>query len=137
MRLSAISRSAHYAGQTALPAPRVSPNTSSSAALTTRNPSVSVPSVTRDLSVLVVVVPFALLFRILIAYTYNRTAYAVVIAALTHASFNEASEIISPTVPGASGQVLAFVSTALLALLFVCVSRGRLAHLRQDGSGAA
>lgn len=95
---------------------------------------VSVPSVTRDLSVLVVVVPFALLFRILIGYTYNRTAYAVVIAALTHASFNEASEIISPTVPGASGQVLAFVSTALLALLS-CASAG-VAWLTSAKTGA-
>jgi membrane protease YdiL (CAAX protease family) len=98
---------------------------------------VSVSSAMRDLSVLVVVVPFALLFRILIAYTYNRTAYAVLIAALTHASFNEASELISPTVPGALGQVLAFVSTALLALLLVGVSKGRLAYLRHGGSGAA
>ena len=84
----------------------------------------------RDLSVLVIVIPFAIVFRILIAYAYNRTAYAVLIAAITHASFNEASELIAPNVQGPLAQILAFASTALLALLAGVVSKGALAHYR-------
>ena len=90
----------------------------------------SCASVMRDLSVLAIVIPFAIVFRILIAYAYNRTAYAVVIAAITHASFNEASELIAPNVQGSLAQILAFASTALLALLAGVVSKGALAHRR-------
>jgi membrane protease YdiL (CAAX protease family) len=43
------------------------------------------------------VIPFAICFRILITFAYNRTRFSVLIAAITHASFNEASEIISQT----------------------------------------
>lgn len=85
-------------------------------------------SALRDLSVLAIVIPFAIVFRILITYTYNRTAYAVLIAAVTHASFNEASEIIAPNLPGALAPLLAFASTALLASLAVVLSKGALAH---------
>ena len=88
-------------------------------------------SAIRDLSVLVIVIPFAICFRILIAFAYNRTAYAVLIAAITHASFKEASEIISPNVQASLGQVLAFASTGLLALLAVVVSKGALAYRRE------
>jgi len=94
------------------------------------------PSAVRDLSVLIIVMPFAVCFRILIAFAYNRTAYAVLIAAITHASFNEASELISPNVPGPLGQVLAFAATGLLALLAVVLSRGALADHR-DHTGTA
>ena len=78
----------------------------------------------RDLSVLAIVVPFAVVFRILIAYAYNRTAHAVLIAAITHASFNEAAELIAPNIQGPPAQILAFASTTLLALLAVTVSKG-------------
>jgi membrane protease YdiL (CAAX protease family) len=54
----------------------------------------------RDLSVMVIVIPFAICFRILITFAYNRTRFSVLIASITHASFNEASEIISPNVTG-------------------------------------
>jgi membrane protease YdiL (CAAX protease family) len=91
---------------------------------------ISGQSVVRDLSVLVIVIPFAIVFRILIAYAYNRTAYAVLIAAITHASFNEASELIAPNVQGPLAQILAFASTALLALLAGVVSQGALAYRR-------
>jgi len=57
---------------------------------------------------MVIVIPFAICFRILITFAYNRTGFSVLIAAITHASFNEASEIISPNVPGPLAQVLAF-----------------------------
>jgi CAAX protease family protein len=89
---------------------------------------ISVESAVRDLSVLVIVIPFAVGFRILIAFAYNRTGYAVLIAAISHASFNEASELIAPNVPGPLAQVLAFASTALLALLAVVFSKGALAR---------
>lgn len=91
---------------------------------------VSPASAVRSLAVLVVVIPFALVFRILIAYTYNRTGYAVFLAAITHASFNEASEVISPAVQGPLGQVFAFSSTALLAVLVIWASRGALGRPR-------
>jgi uncharacterized protein len=91
---------------------------------------ISAESAVRDLAVLAVVIPFAIVFRILIAYAYNRTAHAVLIAAVTHASFNEASELIAPNVAGGLGQVLAFAATGLLALLAVVLSRGRLGHRR-------
>jgi uncharacterized protein len=87
---------------------------------------ISGQSVVRDLSVLAIVLPFAVAFRILITFAYNRTAYAVLIAAITHASFNEASEIIAPSVPGGLGQVVAFASVAVGALLAALLSRGRL-----------
>jgi membrane protease YdiL (CAAX protease family) len=97
----------------------------------------SAESVVRDLSVLVIVVPFAIAFRILIAFAYNRAAYAVLIAAITHASFNEASELIAPNVPGPLAQILAFASTALLAVLAVALSRAKLAYRhRQPSTGA-
>ena len=77
-----------------------------------------------------IVIPFAICFRILISYAYNRTAYAVAIAAITHASFNESSELIAPNVSGGLGQVLAFASTGLLALLALVLSKGALAYHR-------
>ena len=92
---------------------------------------ISGQSAARDLSVLVIVIPFAIAFRILIAFAYNRTAYAVLIAAITHASFNEASELIAPNVQGGLGQILAFASTGLLALLAVLASKGVLAYRRE------
>ena len=93
---------------------------------------ISAESVVRDLSVLVIVLPFAVAFRILIAFAYNRAAYAVLIAAITHASFNEASELIGPNVPGPLGQILAFASTGLLALLAVVLSGATLAYRRRS-----
>ena len=51
----------------------------------------------RDLSVLLGVIPFAVAFRILIAFAYNRTAYAVLVAAITHASFNARPNSLPPT----------------------------------------
>jgi hypothetical protein len=61
---------------------------------------ISGESAIRDLSVMVIVIPFAICFRILITFAYNRTRFSVLIAAISPASFNEASEIISPNVPG-------------------------------------
>ena len=98
---------------------------------------VSGPSAVRDLSVLAIVIPFAIVFRILIAYAYNRTAHAVLIAAITHASFNEASELIAPNVAGPLAQILAFASTALLAIIAAVVSRGALAHRRRTSPAPA
>jgi uncharacterized protein len=92
---------------------------------------ISTESAVRDLSVLTIVIPFAIVFRILIAYAYNRTAHAVLVAAITHASFNDASELIAPNVQGPLAQILAFASTALLALLAVAISKGALAHQRK------
>jgi membrane protease YdiL (CAAX protease family) len=98
---------------------------------------ISGQSAARDLSVLAIVIPFAIVFRILIAYTYNRTAHAVLIAAITHASFNEASELIAPNVQGSLAQILAFASTALLALLAGVVSKGTLHHYREQRTPVA
>lgn len=92
---------------------------------------ISANSAVRDLSVLAIVIPFAIAFRILITYAYNRAAYAVLVAAITHASFNEASELIAPNVQSPLTQVLAFASTALLALLAGVVSKGTLGYHRE------
>jgi membrane protease YdiL (CAAX protease family) len=94
---------------------------------------ISGESAIRDLSVMVIVIPFAVCFRILITFAYNRTRFSVLIAAISHASFNEASEIISPNVPGPLAQVLAFASVGLLALLAVVISKGTLAYKRDQG----
>jgi membrane protease YdiL (CAAX protease family) len=94
---------------------------------------ISGESAIRDLSVMVIVIPFAIFFRILITFAYNRTRFSVLIAAISHASFNEASEIISPNAPGPLGQVLAFASVGLLALLAVVISKGTLAYNRDQG----
>ena len=93
------------------------------------------PGPVRDLSVMVIVIPFAICFRILITFAYNRTRFSVLIAAITHASFNEASEIISPNVTGPLAQVVAFVSVGLLALLAVVLTKGKLAYSRDHDSG--
>jgi membrane protease YdiL (CAAX protease family) len=93
---------------------------------------ISAESLVRDLSVLVIALPFAIAFRILIAFSYNRAAYVVLIAAITHASFNEASELIGPNVPGPLAQILAFASTGLLALLAVVLSRATPAYRRRS-----
>jgi uncharacterized protein len=93
-------------------------------------------SALRDLSVMAIVIPFAICFRILITFAYNRTGFSVLIAAITHTSFNEASEIIAPNVPGPLAQVLAFASVGLLALLAAVISKGTLAYNR-DHSPAA
>jgi uncharacterized protein len=90
----------------------------------------------RDLSVMVIVIPFAICFRILISFAYNRTRFSVLIAAITHASFNEASEIIAPNVPGTLAQVLAFASVGLLALVAAVITKGNLGYNR-DHSPAA
>ena len=78
-----------------------------------------------------IVIPFAIAFRILITFAYNHAAYAVLVAAITHASFNEAPELIAPNVQGTLAQVLAFASTALLALLAGVVSKGTLGYHRE------
>ena len=97
---------------------------------------VSGESALRDLSVMAIVIPFAICFRILITFAYNRTGFSVLIAAITHSSFNEAFEVIGPNVPGPLAQVLAFASVGLLALLAAVVSKGTLAYNR-DHSPAA
>ena len=91
---------------------------------------VSGESALRDLSVMPIVIPFAICFRILITFAYNRTGFSVLIGAITHSSFNEASEIIAPNVPGPLAQVLAFASVGLLALLAAVISKGTLAYNR-------
>jgi hypothetical protein len=53
------------------------------------------------------------------------------IAAISHASFNEASEIISPNVQGPLAQLLAFASVGLLALAVAVGSKGSLAYVRE------
>jgi hypothetical protein len=87
-----------------------------------------------------IVIPLAICFRILITFAYNRTRFSVIIAATTHASFNKASEIISPNVPGPLSEVLAFASVGLLALLAIVISKGTLAYSRDhrlEAPGAA
>jgi membrane protease YdiL (CAAX protease family) len=91
---------------------------------------ISIASALQDLSVMVIVIPFAICFRTLITYSYNRTGCSVLIAAITHASFNEAAEIISPNVSGPVAQVLAFASVGVLALLAVVISKATLAYHR-------
>jgi membrane protease YdiL (CAAX protease family) len=97
---------------------------------------ISGESAARDLAVLGIVVPFAVVFRILIAYGYNRSGHAVLIAGTIHASFNEASELIGSGVQGSSAQVLAFASTGLLAVLAVVLSKGALAYHREHSNAA-
>jgi hypothetical protein len=50
---------------------------------------ISGESALRDLSVMAIVIPLAICFRILITFAYNRTRFSVIIAATTHASFNK------------------------------------------------
>lgn len=93
-------------------------------------------SAIRDLSVMVIVIPLAICFRILITFAYNRALFSVLIAAITHASFNKAPEIISPNAPGPLAEVLTFASVGLLALLAVVISKGTLAYSRDHGPAA-
>jgi hypothetical protein len=88
------------------------------------------------LSVMVIVIPFAICFRILISFAYNRTRFSVLIAAITHASFNEASEIIAPNVPGTLAQVVAFASVGLLALVAAVITKGKLGYNRDHNPAA-
>lgn len=95
---------------------------------------ISGESALRDLSVMAIVIPLAICFRILITFAYNRTRFTVLIAAITHASFNKAFEIISPNVPGRLSEVLTFASVGVLALLAVVISKGSLAYSRDQSS---
>jgi uncharacterized protein len=94
---------------------------------------ISGASAIRDLSVMMIVIPLAICFRILITFAYNRPGFSVLIAAISHASFNQASKIISPNVPGPLAEVLVFASVGLLALLALVISKGTLAYNRDQG----
>jgi membrane protease YdiL (CAAX protease family) len=94
---------------------------------------ISGASAIRDLSVILIVIPLAICFRILITFAYNRPRFSVLIAAISHASFNEASEIMPPNVPGPLAEILVFASVGLLALLAVVISKGTLAYNRDQG----
>jgi hypothetical protein len=82
---------------------------------------------------MVIVIPFAICFRILITFAYNRTRFSVLIAAISPASFNEASEIISPNVPRPLAPKLWRSLHRLLALLAAVISKGTWAYNRDQG----
>lgn len=84
----------------------------------------------------VLIIPFAILFRSLVAWTYNGTGFSILLAALLHASFNTAAKIVGPVViDPAVAQILGLCVTALLALAAALWSRGTLGYRR--GSPAA
>ena len=83
----------------------------------------------------VLIVPFAVLFRALIAWTYNRTGFSVLLAAIVHASFNTAAEIIGPVVVDPSlAQILGVGVTALLAVGAAVWSKGTLGYRREHST---
>jgi hypothetical protein len=84
----------------------------------------------RDLSVMVIVIPFASCFRIHLLL--QRTRFSVLIAATTQSSFNEASEIISPTCQNPWPKFWRSPRSDLLALLAGVITKGTLAYDRDN-----
>jgi membrane protease YdiL (CAAX protease family) len=72
-------------------------------------------------------IPIAIFFRILIAWTYNRTGFSVLLAAVVHASWNSAATVLYP-IAGPAAELLAIGTFVLLAIVVAVWSRGTLGY---------
>jgi membrane protease YdiL (CAAX protease family) len=80
---------------------------------------------------------FAIFLRVVIMWLYNSTARSVLIVALFHSAFNatSGSENITPIlVPGAAASLIPIAAVAVIAVVLVVFTRGRLAYKRERGA---
>lgn len=84
------------------------------------------------LSMMALVIPVSLFFRVLVAWTYNRTAASVLLAAVLHASFNAASggEFLERFGSGPTASMLPLVAMVSLAVVVAVATKGRLGYER-------
>jgi membrane protease YdiL (CAAX protease family) len=87
--------------------------------------------------VMPVAIGFGVPFRILITWLYNGSARGVLLAALLHAVFNTVSStrFAAEFGLGPAGMWLPLAAVAILALLAVVATRGRLGYTRSDTGG--
>jgi membrane protease YdiL (CAAX protease family) len=73
---------------------------------------------------------FAIFFRILIMWLYNRTGRSVLLVGLFHSAFNMVSgqKIMPELLPGLDSNLLAVAVVAVLAVVVVVFTRGRLGY---------
>jgi uncharacterized protein len=74
---------------------------------------------------------FAIFLRVVIMWLYNSAARSVLIVALFHSAFNatSGSENITPIlVPGSAASLIPIAAVAVIAVLLVVFTRGRLAY---------
>lgn len=78
----------------------------------------------------VIVIPLALFIRVLLTWTYNRTGFSVLLAAILHASFNAASDadFLPELVPGPVAMMLPLAVVVVLAVTVMVHSKGRLGN---------
>lgn len=86
------------------------------------------PSVLLQVGIMAV---FAVFFRVLIMWLYNRTGSSVLLVGLFHSAYNmtSSSQNITPElVPGIAAALIPAAAVAVLAVLVVAFTRGRLAY---------
>jgi uncharacterized protein len=80
---------------------------------------------------------FAVFIRVLIMWLYNGSGRSVLIVALFHSAFNaiSGSENITPIlIPGAAASLIPIAAVAVIAVLLVVFTRGRLAYEPERGA---
>jgi uncharacterized protein len=82
---------------------------------------------------------FAIFFRVLIMWLYNRTGRSVFLVGLFHSAFNMVTgqKIMPVLLPGLNSNLLAAAVVAVLAVVFVVLTRGRLAYEPERAAGSA
>ena len=73
---------------------------------------------------------FAVFFRVLIMWLYNRTGRSVLLVGLFHSTFNMVSgqQVMPELIPGLNTNLLAAAVVAVLAVLLAVSTRGRLGY---------
>jgi uncharacterized protein len=82
------------------------------------------------LDYVLVVAVFAIFFRVLVIWLYNVTGRSVLIVGLFHSAFNMVTgqKIMPELVPGLDSNLLAAAVVAVLAVLVIVLTRGRLGY---------
>jgi membrane protease YdiL (CAAX protease family) len=86
---------------------------------------------------MVITAVFAIFLRVLIMWLYNGSGRSVLIVALFHSAFNaiSGSENITPIlIPGSAASLIPIAAVAVIAVLLVVFTRGRLAYKRERGA---
>jgi len=93
-----------------------------------KTPLSQLPAVLMQVGILAV---FAMFLRVLIMWLYNGSGRSVVIVGLFHSAFNatSGSENITPIlIPGAAASLIPIAAVAVIAVVLVVFTRGRLAY---------
>ena len=84
-----------------------------------------------------VLMVFAVFVRVLIMWLYNGSGRSILIVGLSHAALNviTGQKIMPELVPGLSSNLLAVAAVAVLGVLVVVVTRGRLGYEPEGAAG--